>query len=346
MGIALLAAGLGWQATSWATDALTFEIAVSLATPTPTPFGTPTFTPTPTSTPFMEHFNQPSGTTGGWFINYNAVITSNGLGSARVVSGTLLSTNIWGRVDSNTMTLDVGYHNTLRVVITGVDASTGNKLILHDVPNNTDVLIDQGMGVGVHEYNIQTATAASPSGSWTGLKQFYISLIVETGSTQGVGTQFDEIWIYPSGSFTVQEDFRIAGNPPSGWFDETNADVNANGTDSMLLSSQTANNPPYNWCSATSNTNTIDLNTYGMLSVVITNVDANTGNVIYLHNVTDNVETQIDANLGVGVHNYDIKSITGWSGTKNIYLRLEAETGTLTGVGTRFDEICIGAYGQ
>jgi hypothetical protein len=278
----------------------------------------------------MFHFEEATvGQAGGWFNEYNCAMTTSGQGSSKALVGGLAS---WGRATSNTLTLNVDTNNTLRVVVTEVDASTGNRIYLHE-SGQTAILVADGVGAGITDINIPAKTG------WSGVKSFYLEIVIES-TTPNTGTRFDEIWVYPSSAQGFTEDFRTSGTPPGGWFHEYNVTFAANGNDSAKL----VTNAGDAWGSATSNTQTLNVDTFGVVTVVVTEVDPSTGNKLLVHE-TGQSDIQIASGIGVGIHNYDLKSLTGWSGTKSFYLKLVVESST-AGKGTRFDQVSIGAVNQ
>lgn len=288
---------------------------------------------------YHEHFEQSNNQQpDGWMDednngDYNAQLTANGLGSAKI---TKVDANNYGQAISANMTMDLSIFNTLRIVVTEVDSSTDYVVSLQRQGGPTIAISDPGDGVGVHEYNLPTETG------WAGVQTFAIMLTVES-TTNGVGTRFDEIKIYDSGAAPAYiEHYEEAAGQPSGWWDETNdssnnAEINGNGLDSAKVTEE----GPDTWGKALSDTMTVNLDTYGYLCTVVTEIDASTGYQVSLKlSSGDTLYPLSGAGDGIGIHCYDIKNLTGWSGSQTFSIVLVPQSAT-NGLGVRFDEIKI-----
>jgi hypothetical protein len=335
--ISLLAV-LAFQIRVWASPVASWNITVSLpgggtATFTPTPTASPT--PGPASTPVVEHFNATStGQAAGWYNVDNCAMNTSGTGSAKATLGAVHLPGNYGWLTSNTVTMDISANNTLHLRITAADAGVGLKVYLHEAGQPSGILMVQNPAVGPVDIDIPAQTG------WSGSKSFYIEMLLESGLSS-VGVRFDEIWICPSGSTGFAEDFPLAGSPPPNWFIEYNTVFTGNGTDSAYLVKGATDN----WGSATSGTMTVNVDTHGTLSVFVNNVDASTGNQLYVHE-SGQSDLLVDSGLGAGVHNYNLRAApVNWSGSKTFYIRLVVQTNT-AGTGTRFDGFSVGSFNQ
>ncbi|MCD4813825.1 hypothetical protein K8S19_09070 [bacterium] len=141
-------------------------------------------------TPYLEHFEEAAGQPGGWWdetndSSNNAEIDGNGLDSAYV---TEVGPDVWGKVLSDTMTLNLDTYGYLCTVVTAVDSGTSYKVSLKLSSGPTLYDLYAGNGTGKYCFDIKAAT------SWSGSQTFSIVLISETG-TNGLGARFDEIKI-------------------------------------------------------------------------------------------------------------------------------------------------------
>jgi len=287
---------------------------------------TPTSSPVPVSTPYFEHFEETTVVhPGGWWTVDNSQIATSGTGSAKLATAS--SSKNYGIICSDTMTMDVSIHNRLHVVVTEVDASTGDRVLLHEQGQGAGVEVVTGLGVTDMDFPMPTG--------WSGVKTFFIEIVIET-ATGGMGARFDEIWIYPENYAKYAAHFNEAAGKPGGWWEVYNASIQNNGQDSAKAS--LAAYPP-SYCQITCDTqHGVDLDVYRRLKYVITGVDPSTGNIIKLHNITLGQEAELGRGLGAGSDYLPIPA--GWHGTVDIYIEIVIESGS-AGVGTRFDEIAI-----
>jgi hypothetical protein len=132
----------------------------------------------------VEHFRQTGNPHPGWWNVYNAQMVGDGTGKADLLYQPV-DAEQWGYVNSNTFTdFDIDSYPTLHVVITNVDASTGNQIRVND--GSGPIVIGSGLGVGVHDFNVKTITG------WSTPKTFHFELVVQS-ATAGTGTRFDEL---------------------------------------------------------------------------------------------------------------------------------------------------------
>lgn len=327
----------------WAVTTLGYPITLTAASPTRTPtitptpipvFGTPTITPTPvqgSTSPWLEHFNQPAGVQGGWFNVSNAQIRSTGLGYVNVTMTT--GTNSWGYVTSATFTVNLDQNPMLRAAVRNVQASANGRISLYDTVTSTEKEITASLITGTTDYDIKALTG------WSGSKSLYVKLTVEAASP-GLGFTLDELWIYPASSNGFVEHFNAGSG---GWYDVYNAhmDTTSNAAGKVSLVAGGANA----WGYVTSYTMTLNLDVYNTLRVVVLNVDASSGNKIILVDSVSTTEKTIAQYFGTGTYEYDLRALTGWSGSKSFYFKLVVE-GAVAGKSTTYDEFKIGPQGQ
>jgi hypothetical protein len=306
---------------------------------TPTPAGTATFTPTPTasptplpvSTPFVDHFNYLAGAVPTqWTAVDNTSFYSVVSGSAKawLLSGHLPGN--YGTINSDTYTINVTTNNMLRLVVNQIDSGVGVTIRL--VNGGVPTVVASSVGRGITEVNIQSVTG------WTGPQTFYIQILLESGSAN-LGVSFDEMLIYPSGSVGYASDFNLAGALAPTWHIEYNAAISSNST-TAYVTEGTGDL----WGSVTSDTMTLNIDNYYILSVVVNQVIAS-GNRVFVHE-SGQSDIQISGGVGQGVTNIDLRAAPlSWSGTKTFYLRLVVEPGS-PNVGTQFDGITIGSFNQ
>ncbi|MCD4813708.1 hypothetical protein K8S19_08465 [bacterium] len=287
--------------------------------------------PPPTGVSVLEHFRESGNPHPGWFNVYNAQLVGDGTGKADLLYQPTDSAT-WGYATSNTFTdFDIEAMPHMRVVVTNVDASTGNEIWVNDGAGDR-VQVSAGLGVGEHDVDVQSATG------WTSPKSFFVELIVQS-STPGTGTRFDEIQFYNQNTNGMVDHFRLTGNPHPGWFNVYNVEMTGDGTGKVDLLYQPADSATWGYAASNTFTN-FDIDTYAHMRVVITNVDASTGNEIWVNDGAGD-RIQVASGLGVGAHNIDIDAITGWSSPKSFFIELIVQSST-PGTGTRFDEIKIG----
>lgn len=296
-------------------------------------------------TVYYEHFSKnqagefdKNGQPAGWWDESNdptnnAEIEVTGQGAARI---TKVSDDVWGKVLSDRLTIDLESSNELRIVVDKVDKNTGFKVMVQE-PDQQEVQIsDQGDGAGVHIYDLKAKTG------WSGVKTFAVVLVVEA-EINGVGTTVDEIWITPPLSEDAYlEDFEDPIGQPGGWWDATNdkgnnAEIEANGLGSAKFVKAGSDV----WGKVLSDRMTIDVDMYNTLSLVVTQVDPNTGYKLMLLEQGSGTPVQIsDPQQGAGIFRYNIPSKTSWSGEKTFSVLLVVESKS-NRAGTRVDEIRI-----
>jgi len=103
-------------------------------------------------------FHNKAGKPGGWWDasddkNNNATIKSNGKGSAEVVKA---GADVWGKVLSDRLTMDLDIYGTLSVVVNRVAEETGFKLMIQEAGTaEAMTLSENGSGAGVYQYDIR-----------------------------------------------------------------------------------------------------------------------------------------------------------------------------------------------
>jgi hypothetical protein len=132
------------------------------------------------------------------------------------------------------------------------------------------------------------------------------------------------------------EHFRLSGNPYPGWNNVYNAQLVGDGTGKADLLYQPVDSAQWGYVTSGTFTN-FDIDSYPNLRVVITNVDASTGNEIWVNDGSGG-RFQVAGGLGVGVYDYNVKTLTGWSTPKSFYFELVVQS-TTAGTGTRYDEL-------
>jgi len=114
----------------------------------------------------------------------DAYMTEHDLGIARL---TLAGDQGWGKVLSNTHTVDLNKYPILNVVVNDIDMDTSFKVLLK--PKENYNLIELGRGnLGENSYNIPDLTG------WQGSKRFAVVLVVESAHI-GNGIVIDEVSI-------------------------------------------------------------------------------------------------------------------------------------------------------
>lgn len=301
------------------------------------------------ATVYYEHFdvNQKgeyykTGQPRGWWDErddaaHNAEININAKGVAKI---TKVSDDVWGKVLSEQLTMNLNEADTLRIVIGRVDKNTGFKVMLQQ-PDQEEVQIsERGDGAGIHNYDIKAKTG------WSGVKTFSVVLVVET-KINGAGTTVDEIWILPALSHDVYvEDFEEPAGQPGGWWDTTNdKGNNAQITGDGLGAAKFVKAGADVWGKVLSDRLTMDMDVYSTLSVVITQVDANTGYKVMVQETGSPAPIQLSKReQGAGVYVYDLAEKTGWTGEKTFSIMLVVEARS-NKVGTWIDEILIDEAG-
>jgi hypothetical protein len=305
--------------------------------------------PAAAKTSYYEHFekNQAGefdkpGQPAGWWDESNdaannAEIEVTGQGAARI---TKVSDDVWGKVLSDRLTVDLENTNQLRVVVNKVDKNTGFKVLVQEPDQDEIQISETGDGAGFHTYDLKTKTG------WSGVKTFTIILVVEA-ATNGVGTTLDEIWITsPLNGDAYLEHFN--GNPgqPGGWWDYTNAPGNnaeiensGAGTAKVFKAGKDV------WGKVLSDRLKLDVDVNNTLSIVVNQIDQNVGLKVMLLEQGSSTPVEVsDPQLGAGVHRFNIPAKTGWTGEKNfsIMLVVEAKNNRL---GARIDEIRIDESG-
>ncbi len=282
--------------------------------------------------PYLEHFEETTTSQpGGWNPGYNGQITTNGTGSAKAIYS---ASDVWGVVYCDPFEIDLNENNSMRMVVTDVDSDTNNKIILKNVVTEEKVTIAEYFGAGIYNFSIP----------WTGTKEILIELVAEkgTGGPNSGGTRYDEIWIYNSGSDGYVEHYEEDPGQPGGWYTGHNGQILTNGDDSAKVTFGAGDV----WGIVYSDTITLDVDGNNNMRVVVTGVDSGTGNKIFLKE-TGQDSILISQYFGPGIYNYDIKSITGWEGSKEFIIELIVEQGTAgPATGTRYDEIKIGPAGE
>lgn len=305
--------------------------------------------PAAAKTAYYEHFekNQAGdydkpGQPAGWWdesndASNNAEIDVTGQGTARI---TKVSDDVWGKVLSDRLTVDLETSSQLQIVIGKVDKNTGFKVMVQE-PDQQEIQISEtGDGAGVHTYDLKTKTG------WSGVKSFSIVLVVEA-EINGVGTTVDEIWITPP----IKEDayqahFNGPSGQPGGWWDYTNeagnnAEIENNGTGSAKVFKAGKDV----WGKVLSDRLKIDVDLYNTLSLVVSQVDKDSGYKVMLLEQGSSQPIELsDPQPGAGILRFNIPAKTGWSGEKtfSIVLVVEAKSNRL---GTRVDEIRIDSAG-
>lgn len=305
--------------------------------------------PAAAKTAYYEHFekNQAGeydkpGQPAGWWDEsndaaHNAEIEVTGQGAARI---TKVSDDVWGKVLSDKLTLDLDASGQLRIVIVKVDKNTGFKVMVQE-PDQQEIQVSEpGDGAGVHTYDIKSKTG------WSGVKTFSVVLVVEA-VTNGVGTTVDELWITPPiKRDAYQAHFNGLAGQPGGWWDYTNeAGNNAEIDNSGSGSAKVFKAGKDVWGKVLSDRLKMDVDLYPTLSIIVTQIDENAGfKVMLLEQGTSQALELSDPQTEAGTHRYNIPAKTGWSGEKifSIMLVVEAKNNRL---GARIDEIRIDEAG-
>ncbi|MCD4812675.1 SBBP repeat-containing protein [bacterium] len=323
---------------------------------------TPTPTPSTTATPTQEYvweddFN--GGTPGeqpsAWedeteHSDYNADIYYSQTASWARVSRTAEET--WGKVLTSMINCDVDTFPMVQIKVSNISADTTWKVGIQETEGAWQYwnLNSSSSDTGNFVYNYKEIT------SWTGIHNFSVVLSVEGAVGTFVESDFVRVLRLqatptPTVTPTVTPTFTpgttgiwneifsysddnpasVAGDQPPGWYDETddagyNAEIEYAVTDGLAELTTVSGEQ---WGKVLSYSQSVDLASYPMLEVVISDIPQGTAKIMVFSQESGWEEYDLSGSLTVaGTYAYDIPSATGWSGVKNFGIQLISEGGT------------------
>ncbi len=281
--------------------------------------------------------------------SFNAEIAYSYTSSQAVVTRTASST--WGKVLAPTQTVDVAFYPRLEVTVTEVSASTAWKIGIQE---------DQGSYYYADVCSSSTATgtftidyASIMNGHWTGgsgsLHSFKIQIVVEGAGGSyvvldsvkitDVSTPTATLTVTPDTTTNLWQDHFIgtAGQRPSSWDDDSvNSAFNAlmaySATSSLATVSCTGEDV---WGKVLSSTQEVDVATYPMIEIAVTNVSASaTWKIGIQEDEGSYTFTSLNTSSGsTGTFSFNYASAMGWSsGTHRFKVQVTVEyaTGVIT----------------
>ncbi len=250
----------------------------------------------------------------------------------------------WGKVLSPNQTVDVDIYPMVEIVVTGISASTGWRLGIQEQEGSYthwDVSGAQS-GMGTFQYDFASVTG------WSGTHTFSVEIIVE--GNPGTYIEADLVRIYNnagtstftptvsptntpggSGEITFWQDHFVgtAGEQVTNWADEDqnsafNLHISYSDTESWAAVTRTAESA---WGKVLSPNQTVDVDIYPMVEIVVTGISASTGWRLGIQE-QEGSYTHWDvsgAQSGMGTFQYDFASVTGWSGTHTFSVEIIVE---------------------
>ncbi|MCK5242170.1 hypothetical protein KAR34_06950 [bacterium] len=309
------------------------------STITLTPTISATSTPTPTSTnglteqiAWQAEFNSSEAPPTGWSANQVNMSSSAGTGYAYVT----LNANNWGNADSMDINLNVNDYPILEISVPDINFGLSWRVAIGYTSGTitaTEYLNAFDATSGVNSFNY-ASICQTFNPSWTGIQTFKVRVFIEAENPEPRTVSIDYIRIKGSAIPTPTP------IPSDGWVEEfsdpgvstacwsltgvtltVESDI---GTVRLTESYNQDTNPV--WPSMISETIYVDVDTYSYLVMNTRDVDPNgsaqcTVKIREIGN--ENNPVTLSPNITQeGVLAWDLKTITGWSGTKrfDIYL--------------------------